>query len=259
MEEYAQRGVFRGFSRQPTRDGVLAFKMTWHRELVFDLEVNPGRKTISIPRVLPHVPADIYADFKEFVKAHHEESLPDHRRIETAKVRVRCANHSGRVSLAMVVKDGDFEYALQRLIQIRVHGVLFNRDDSACQRIRRLLCRLRLFGSVDGDGHRQSDFQGIGLELFRVEADEGRIVSVIVAEGKVEVRSRGTPALVPAGGDWHAAPQVTMCTFPSTISSAPSAQAGDALAGVLVATRKTCSRNCQTVGVPRQSRGLPSG
>ena len=118
MEEYAQRGVFRGFSRQPTRDGVLNFKMTWHRDLVFDLVVDPGRRTISIPRVLPRVPADIYADFKKFVQAHHAESLPDHRRIEAAKVRVRCANHSGRVSLAMVVKDGDYEYALQRLVHL---------------------------------------------------------------------------------------------------------------------------------------------
>jgi hypothetical protein len=122
MEEYAQRGVFRGFSRQPTRAGVMAFKMTWHRDLVFDLLVDPGRKTITIPRVLPGVPVDIYADFKRFVAAHHNADLPDHRRIEKCKVRVRCANRRGSVSMAMAVKDDDYEYALQRLIHL-IHEV----------------------------------------------------------------------------------------------------------------------------------------
>jgi hypothetical protein len=118
MEEYAQRGVFRGFSRQPARAGRLAFKMTWHRDLIFDLVADAEKKAITIPRVLPGVPADIYADFKRFLAAHHDAGLPDHRRIDTAKSRIRCANRRGCVSITVAVKDNDYEYALQRLIHL---------------------------------------------------------------------------------------------------------------------------------------------
>ena len=122
MEEYARRGVFRGFSLQLVRDASLAFRMTWHRDLVFDLIVDAAKKTISLPRVLPRVPQGLYADFKRFVAAHHDAGLPEHRRTDPAKSRIRCANHRGFVALTVAVKDGDYEYALQRLIHL-VHEI----------------------------------------------------------------------------------------------------------------------------------------
>lgn len=118
MEEYARRGVFRGFSLQPARGASLAFRMTWHRDLVFDLIADAAKKTISLPMVLPRVPPALYADFKRFVAAHHDALLPAHRRTDPAKSRIRCANHRGRVALTMAVRDGDYEYALQRLIHL---------------------------------------------------------------------------------------------------------------------------------------------
>jgi len=38
--------------------------------------------------------------------------------------------------------------------------------------------------------------------IFHVEAHDGRLASVTVSEGKVEVRHRGATALVPAGSAW---------------------------------------------------------
>lgn len=120
MEDYAKRGVFRGFASQPVRKGIAAFRMIWHRDRVFDLIVDTQKKTIVIPVVLPAVPARsrLYKDFQAFVASHHAATLPDHRRIEKSKVRVRCANRRGSVSLTMAVKDEDYAYALQRLIHL---------------------------------------------------------------------------------------------------------------------------------------------
>lgn len=120
MEGYAKRGVFRGFSKQQTRNGIAAFQMIWHRERVFDLIVDTKKKTIVIPVVLPAVPAGspLYKDFKAFVESNHSATLPDHRRIEKTKARVRCANRRGSVSLTMAVRDSDYGYALQRLIHL---------------------------------------------------------------------------------------------------------------------------------------------
>jgi len=120
MEDYARRGVFRGFHALPARKGVAAFRMIWHRDRVFDLIVDTEKKTLRIPVVLPAVPSrsPLYKDFKVFVESHHAASLPDHRRIERSKARVRCANRSSNVCLTMTVRDGDYDYALQRLIHL---------------------------------------------------------------------------------------------------------------------------------------------
>jgi len=118
MENYARRGVFRGFSSQPAPEGIAAFRMIWHRDRTFDLIVDTREKTILIPVVLPCVPAVIYKDFKAFVKSRHDASLLDHRRIDKSMAYVRTTNRRGTVSLRMVVKAGDYEYGLQRLIHL---------------------------------------------------------------------------------------------------------------------------------------------
>jgi hypothetical protein len=118
MEDYANRGVFRGFSRQTIRSGVAAFKLTWFRDRVFDLIADTRKKTIKIPLVLPRLPDSIYADFKAFVRSHQEPDLPDHRRVDKAKARLRCSNRRGSVSVTVTVRDGDYDYALRRLIHL---------------------------------------------------------------------------------------------------------------------------------------------
>jgi hypothetical protein len=102
----------------PVRDGVTAFKLVWFRERVFDLIVDTGKKAVTFPAVLPHVPADIYADFKAFVRSHHDAGLPDHRRVEKTKARLRCAKNRQGATVGLTVRDGDYDYALRKLIHL---------------------------------------------------------------------------------------------------------------------------------------------
>jgi hypothetical protein len=120
MEDYAKRGVFRGVTMQQVRHGVAAFRVIWHHDRVFDLIVDTRKKRLLIPEVLPGVPprSPLYKNFRAFVESHHATTLPDHRRIERSKVRVRCANRRGDVSLTMAVRDEDYAYALQRLVHL---------------------------------------------------------------------------------------------------------------------------------------------
>jgi hypothetical protein len=122
MEDYAGHGVFRGISRRPARNGVTVFRLVWFRERVFDVLVNIPADTVGIPVVLPRVPEFLYRDLKTFIQSHHSADLPDHRRIDKTKVRLKCARTRGDVSLTLAVKDGDFDYALRRLIHL-VHEI----------------------------------------------------------------------------------------------------------------------------------------
>jgi hypothetical protein len=118
LEGYAKRGVFRGFSRRSARGGIAAFRLVWFYNRAFDVVFDRQKKTLLVPAVLPCVPADIYADFRAFVLSHHDAALPDHRRTERARARLRCANRGGSASVAVTVRDGDYDYALRRLIHL---------------------------------------------------------------------------------------------------------------------------------------------
>jgi hypothetical protein len=124
LETYANRGVFRAFARGPVADGTARFKLLWHRDQSFDLYLSVARRELRFPVVLPGVPAgsDMYAAFRQFIQSTQHEELPAHRRIDANKARVRCANRSGNVSLALTVVDGDFDYGVRKLIQL-VHEV----------------------------------------------------------------------------------------------------------------------------------------
>jgi hypothetical protein len=124
LENYANRGTFKGFSRGPVRAGVASFKILWHRDQFFDLILDTHKKTLRFRVVLPEVPAGspIYREFKQFVESRHSENLPDHRRIDPKKATVRPSNRSGNVALTLTVKKSDYEYATRKLIHL-VHEI----------------------------------------------------------------------------------------------------------------------------------------
>ncbi|MCH7729213.1 MAG: hypothetical protein IH991_22445, partial [Planctomycetes bacterium] len=114
LEGYANRGVFRGFSRGESKKGKVRFKMLWHRDRVFELHFDVKRSQLRFKRMLPNVPSDspMYAEFKKFVKARQSEGLPEHRRIDKGKAEIKPYNRGEFVSLSLVVKDGDYEYGM---------------------------------------------------------------------------------------------------------------------------------------------------
>jgi hypothetical protein len=124
LESYAKRRVFRGFTGEPARNGKAAFKIVWHRGRVFDLILDAPKNTLRLALVLPNVPADsaMYRQFKEFVRSRQSETAPAHRRIDRKKALVHCRNRAGDISLALTVKDGDYEYGTRKLIHM-VHEI----------------------------------------------------------------------------------------------------------------------------------------
>jgi len=124
LEDYARRGVFRGFSRGPVGRYKAAFRMVWHRDRVFDFIFDFHRKTMRFPVVLPNLPAssEMYSELKKFIKSRQTDKVPEHRRIDNRKARVRSNNRGGDVSIALTVVDGEYEYCTRKLINL-VHEI----------------------------------------------------------------------------------------------------------------------------------------
>lgn len=124
LEGYAEKAVFRGFSAHPGGDGKAAYRMVWHHDRPFELSLNVPGKSLRFPAVLPGVPArsDMYRELRAFLKSRQTDEVPEHRRVDPAKARLTVSNQRGIVSLALAVRDGDFEYATRKLIQM-VHEI----------------------------------------------------------------------------------------------------------------------------------------
>jgi hypothetical protein len=120
LESYARRGVFRGFSRGDVRNGRAVFRMVWHWNRDFDLIFDSNHGIMRFPLLLPDVSGNskLYRDLKEFIKSRQSAQLPDHRRIDSKKAKVGCSVRGGRVSVALTVRSGDYEYGARKLISL---------------------------------------------------------------------------------------------------------------------------------------------
>jgi len=124
LKQYAERGVFRGFSPVQDRSEKTTYRILWHRDRVFDLVLDPKKATLRFSCVLPGVPPDsaMYKEFKAFVRSRQAEDIPEHRRIDKARAEVRPYNRTGDIALTLRVKDGDYDYGAQKLVHL-VHEV----------------------------------------------------------------------------------------------------------------------------------------
>lgn len=98
--------------------------MLWHYDRPFELHLDSAKKTLRFPAILPAVPARsaMYRELQAFVKARQSGEMPEHRRVDPSKARVALANQRGAVSISVVVKDADFDYATRKSIQV-VHEI----------------------------------------------------------------------------------------------------------------------------------------
>jgi hypothetical protein len=90
--------------------------MLWHHNRVFELTLTQNK--LRMPAVLPEVPRDMFKEFVEWVNSQSSEDLPAHRRIDSDKAVVRCSIRKGTVSLVVSVMDGDYDYAVRKLIAL---------------------------------------------------------------------------------------------------------------------------------------------
>ena len=120
LEEYAARGVFRGFSRGAVARGKITFKIVWHRDCLFEFVFDSNKNTMRFPLVLPDVPPDssMYREFKAFLKSRQADDLPEHRRIDKAKAEIRPYNRGGNISRKLKLKDDDVKYGAGKIVHL---------------------------------------------------------------------------------------------------------------------------------------------
>ena len=130
LRAYADRGIFRSLNEVAPRNGKQSFTFGWvgGRPLEFDIDTEAA--VLTFKRLLPNVPSssELYSDLKHFLKSRSDADLPTHRRIDARRAEVGWVNRSGNVSITLKVRNNQYAYGLNRLINL-VHELFVELND----------------------------------------------------------------------------------------------------------------------------------
>jgi len=131
LQAYADRGVFRAFSEVKTREGLATFEFFWLTQHQMKLNVDTAQHVLGFRRLLPGVPASstMYSELKDFTRERHNRELPSHRRIDLRRAEASCSNRAGYVSISLKVKNNQYAYGVNRIVNL-VHELFVHLRDS---------------------------------------------------------------------------------------------------------------------------------
>ena len=124
LQEYADRGVFRGYAEQPPRAGRYYFRFLWLADSPFKLTYEPASGTLTFTNVLPHVRArsPLAAELRQFIEGRSAPALPPHRRIDRRRARPGCSHHRGTLQVHVVARPGRHAYGVSKSVNL-VHEI----------------------------------------------------------------------------------------------------------------------------------------
>jgi hypothetical protein len=120
LEQYAERGVFRSFSHISSTAGKSEYRFSWLWNQPFHFSFDEKRKTLTFRKLLPNLPvgSQIETAVRAFLDDLASPQRPEHRRLDPARIVIRYSNQRGTASLAFRVQDTNFEFAVQRAMDV---------------------------------------------------------------------------------------------------------------------------------------------
>jgi hypothetical protein len=119
LQGYADRGVFRAFSKVPAAEGAF-FRVLWHYGRAFEIVISSSSKTVAIPSMLPEV--DRYPivrrNLAKFLRQFASPKLPEHRRVSRERATLHVRLIRGDITCEMRVKGEEYVYATQKLVNV---------------------------------------------------------------------------------------------------------------------------------------------
>ena len=94
--------------------------IVWHHGRTFRLVADARRRAVVFPALLPAVPArsPMMKELQGFLRQFESREVPQHRRIEPTKARLRVSGGVRGVAVGMTVRNGEWEYCARKLIHL---------------------------------------------------------------------------------------------------------------------------------------------
>jgi len=131
LQAYADRGVFRGLNEVKLRHGKPGFRFVWLGSRLLNFSLDSQKGVLEFTNLLPNVPSNsmLYSDLKHFLKSRSDRKIPRHRRVEASRAEVTWTNRRGNVSIALTVRNNQYAYSLNRLVNL-IHEIFVLLNDS---------------------------------------------------------------------------------------------------------------------------------
>lgn len=120
LQDYAEKGLFRGFSRGSASARKSEYRVLWHFDQAFELRYESRQAKLRFANALTGVPSasPMYRDLKAWLKSRQQSSLPAHRRCDPDRISLSPYNRGGTVALTARCLDGDIDYTVRKLIAV---------------------------------------------------------------------------------------------------------------------------------------------
>ena len=127
LQEYAERGVFRGLAVRPARRGRYEFTFRWLAPSPFTLTYDPASGTLAFRDLLPNVQARsaLASGLRTFIRGRDSVKLPAHRRVDPERAGARCFVRRAALSLEVVARKDHHGYGVNRAVNL-VHEIFMH-------------------------------------------------------------------------------------------------------------------------------------
>jgi hypothetical protein len=131
LEDYARRGVLSAFEEVAGEGGRTIFRFVWLYDRQMELTFEPAKKALRFDRFLPGVkPGTPFAsDLKRLLEKLRSDKMPDYRRVDPVRAGLSCSNRRDYLSIAIVVKNNDYAYAINRMVNVAHELFVYLRSD----------------------------------------------------------------------------------------------------------------------------------
>ena len=119
LQQYADRGVFRGFSASQSR-GRWTFHFVWLSRRSMTMSYDPRTGVLAFAQLFPGVEprSALLDELKAVVAARTTRAVPAHKRIDGRRVRLSFAVRRNAASLNLAVRGRHHVYAVQRALNL---------------------------------------------------------------------------------------------------------------------------------------------
>jgi hypothetical protein len=131
LETYAQRGVFSGFGQADRPGGKTVFSFIWLHDRHMELTLEAAKEALQFDRILPGVKAGtpFAVDLKRLIARLSSDEVPDYRRVDPTRAVLTCSNRQDHLSVRIAVKTNDYEYAVNRMVNVAHELFVYLRSD----------------------------------------------------------------------------------------------------------------------------------
>ena len=120
LQEYAERGVFRGLAEHPAHRGRYRFMFRWLAPSPFTLSYDPASGALAFRNLLPNVPArsPLAGALRRFVRGRASADVPEHRRVDPQRADLRCFVRRDALSVEVIARAGQHGYGVNRAVNL---------------------------------------------------------------------------------------------------------------------------------------------